>query len=913
MTLSNINNLLLMALLSLSIVSCGGGSSSTISTGLPDHPIFNRAVVSASPSYSPSGDTIDTTPTFSWKAIDNATVYYLGHQDVETDTNWHEYIIPASQADCNSITYMCSYTPDNFSFSIGDKKVWWITAKVSGHWQAWSRPHVFNIIKNPVVDVAAPKTIAPKGSITTLAPTFTWSAIADASQYQLGIENTYPSGNWKDYIISATQAACENTTHDCSYTPGNPDFVVGNKKTWWVRAKVNGRWGQWSKDTDITIVNNTVPDTVKPVISLKGKSLINLKVGASYTDAGATAADNKDGNITNKIIVNNSVNTNKIGTYFITYNVSDSKGNKAEQVTRKVVVAQNFYYVSTQGNNTNNGFTENKSWATLQYAVSQLKAGDLLYVRGGSYHESHVNITAKGTANKPIRIKAYPGEKPILDGRKSEFLKTNNTSWEVVNIQKNIFRSTAKYDDGWNAYGFLEENGNFYHLVTYKSYEALISDTQLWTSDGTSYVGPGIYWDNEEKRIYVRLSRPSQEATSQTFDLSDSLDPRKTKLHIGLKERGLIFNNAEYITVDGLNIYAYEETARVFTGNHINFKNMELLVGQYGIILSDTAGFDYLIDNVTFRMHLPDWIAWADMKIEPKPAGNIKLTSMSITGSQIEIKNSKFIDTHDAITASGHDIYVHHNYMETEDDAIQLGSSSYNTEFSYNKVIGPGPSHDGDNINNPFPGTTYIHHNIIDASKPIFWARKDPTHTIDGKYTKNPIKPHNIFGSHGTCVTGNPWKIYNNTLIGSSKVSYTDHGYTQWCKNTTGVKHEVYNNIILLKEDWIFYRGWEKFDNNDIYDGNQYWRPESSVQPFYYNLITGTTPKNYKTLADFKTSPDFATTGWELNGIVADPKLDNNYRPSSSNPAAKGAINLKNRGWPGADGAVYRGALKPHI
>ena len=904
--------IILVSIISLNMVSCGGRSSKNTTGNSPiDHPQFNAARVSASPSYSPSGDTIDTSPTFSWKVINNATDYTFGHEGVNTATDWHEYTVSSSQASCDTVTQICSYTPQDFTFSVGDKNVWWIMAKVAGNWKPWSRPHVFKIVNNHS-DVESPKTITPKGNITTLAPKFTWSTVSQATQYQIGFEDTYPSGNWKDYILSASQAGCQNTDQNCSYIPSNTNFAVGNKKTWWVRANVNGQWAKWSKDTNFTITHNVVPDIVKPIISLNGETTVNLLIGASYTDAGVMASDNKDGNITNNVIVNNPVDTTKVGTYIITYNVADSNGNKAKQVTRTVVVAQKIYFVSTQGNNSNDGLTEDKSWATLQYAVSQLKAGDLLYIRGGSYYESHVNITAKGSASKPIMIKAYPGEKPILDGRKPEFLKVPNRRWEIVDTQKNIYRSTATYDNGWNAYGFLEESGNFYHLVTYKSYEALSSDTELWTTDGKTYVGPGVYWNKEEKRVYVRLLRPSQEAVNQTFDIPKKLDPREIKLHIGFKERGLIFNNAEYVTVNGLDIYAYEETARVFTGNHINFKNMELLVGQYGIILSDDVGVDYLIDNVTFRMHLPDWVSWVDMKIDPKPASLIKLTSMSITGSQIEIKNSKFIDTHDAITASGHDIYVHHNEMETEDDAIQLASSSYNVEFSYNKVIGPGPSHDGDNISNQYPGTTYIHHNIIDASKMIFWTRKDPTNTIARKYTNNPIKSHNIFGSHGACINGDPWKIYNNTLIGSSKVSYTDHGYTGWCKNKTGKKHEVYNNIILLKEDWIFYRGWENFDGGDIYDGNQYWRPENSVQPFFYNLIVGGARNNYKTLAAFKASLDFSTTGWELNGIFADPQLDDSYRPSFSSPAGVGAINLKNRGWPGADGATYRGALKPH-
>jgi hypothetical protein len=63
-----------------------------------------------------------------------------------------------------------------------------------------------------------------------------------------------------------------------------------------------------------------------------------VNFGASYTDAGATASDNVDGDITGSIVTVNSVNTGSLGTYNVTYNVTDANGNAADQVTRTVNV-----------------------------------------------------------------------------------------------------------------------------------------------------------------------------------------------------------------------------------------------------------------------------------------------------------------------------------------------------------------------------------------------------------------------------------------------------------------------------------------------------------------------------------------------------------------------------------------------
>jgi len=81
-----------------------------------------------------------------------------------------------------------------------------------------------------------------------------------------------------------------------------------------------------------------VVDTTIPVINLKGNQTETIEVNSSYVDAGATASDNYDGVITANIVKEGIVNENEVGSYLITYDVSDSSGNKAEQVTRIVNV-----------------------------------------------------------------------------------------------------------------------------------------------------------------------------------------------------------------------------------------------------------------------------------------------------------------------------------------------------------------------------------------------------------------------------------------------------------------------------------------------------------------------------------------------------------------------------------------------
>ena len=81
-----------------------------------------------------------------------------------------------------------------------------------------------------------------------------------------------------------------------------------------------------------------VTDTTAPVITLVGDTQITVEVGSTYTDFGATASDNYDGDITADIVTVNNVNVNTAGQYVVTYNVTDSSGNEATEVTRVVNV-----------------------------------------------------------------------------------------------------------------------------------------------------------------------------------------------------------------------------------------------------------------------------------------------------------------------------------------------------------------------------------------------------------------------------------------------------------------------------------------------------------------------------------------------------------------------------------------------
>lgn len=87
-------------------------------------------------------------------------------------------------------------------------------------------------------------------------------------------------------------------------------------------------------------VTNELPQDNIPVITLIGNTTINLTLNDNYTEPGFSATDDVDGDITANVIVSgDTVDTSVIGTYVITYNVSDSAGNAATEVKRTIMVS----------------------------------------------------------------------------------------------------------------------------------------------------------------------------------------------------------------------------------------------------------------------------------------------------------------------------------------------------------------------------------------------------------------------------------------------------------------------------------------------------------------------------------------------------------------------------------------------
>lgn len=162
-------------------------------------------------------------------------------------------------------------------------------------------------------------------------------------------------------LNNASFTSCADSITYNSLVDGDHDFTVRSTDSVGNQTTASYSW---------TI------DTIKPVITRSGPAQVIIELGDTYSDQGATASDNMDGNITDNIFTSGSVNTNAPGKYVITYNVNDAAGNSADEVTRTVLVFDDDDADKDMEDNApNDGDANNDGTAdSLQANVTSLKS-----------------------------------------------------------------------------------------------------------------------------------------------------------------------------------------------------------------------------------------------------------------------------------------------------------------------------------------------------------------------------------------------------------------------------------------------------------------------------------------------------------------------------------------------------------
>ena len=257
------------------------------------------------------------------------------------DTEECSYEVDGTELDVTDLSDNCGTATVTYSYDIG-----------SGTTTSSTLAGVEFPVGSTIVTVTAtddattPNTSMPQTMTVTIvddeAPTFL--AADDASFNADASGCTYTvSGTALD--VTALVDNCGSATVEYSYDVGNGpetsttlDGVVFPAGTTVVSITATDNAATPNTSAAQT-TEITVTDGEAPQITLTGDNPQVIECPDGYTELGATASDNCDGDISSSIVIDASaVDVTTPGTYTVTYNVMDASGNNAVEVTRSVTV-----------------------------------------------------------------------------------------------------------------------------------------------------------------------------------------------------------------------------------------------------------------------------------------------------------------------------------------------------------------------------------------------------------------------------------------------------------------------------------------------------------------------------------------------------------------------------------------------
>jgi hypothetical protein len=178
------------------------------------------------------------------------------------------------------------------------------------------------------------------------------------------------------------------------------------------------------------------------------------------------------------------------------------------------------YYVTTGGSSSGDG-SSSKPWS-LAYAFSMpsaLRAGDTIWVRGGTYNGTFT-AQLKGSSTAPITVRAYPGERATLRNSNSMVIDIYGCSyvnfWGLEIAGSESSRDSAAYPSTYGIrvnQGVASNNVKFINMVVHDvqamgfGWWQALTNSEIYGSliyfNGTTKLDHGVYLHNVSGNKYL--------------------------------------------------------------------------------------------------------------------------------------------------------------------------------------------------------------------------------------------------------------------------------------------------------------------------------------------------------------------------------------------------------------------------
>lgn len=507
-------------------------------------------------------------------------------------------------------------------------------------------------------------------------------------------------------------------------------------------------------------------------------------------------------------------------------------------------------FVSKSGSDTTGDGSLDSPYQSIQHAINNIDSTCQICVREGTYRECNIQVAQSGTESKKLTVINFPGENVLVDS------SADLGPWAIANAALDIYCSNATVpDENWCGSWF---DGECWQSLVYYRDKASF-ESQVYTVDtGPRYVGPGMFYENGQ--ICVRTT-PVPQSVMECGTTSTLFNPNDVPFRISTCQQTFA-HIGSHIEINGI------DTAGACIGhrvegstNDVCILNSDIANNAIGVLINPGAT-DVVVNNNEFSATFPEWLAWTDLKGgdgQSRPADHWtqRVAGVNADGvTNLTVTNNNYKRALDAGVWGGiTNGDFSYNSGLVLDDGIQLGSDSVNVEIHDNTMFGAGPSHN-DEVDSIAPGTTYIYKNKITCVD-FLWGKDDPNNILRASYTG--CASTIAFSSHtgADLVSGDPWKIYNNTIECATEDKSRAMGYQLWQGiNTTGVDHEVYNNIFIVTDN-----GYHDADIDTSVAGQKYENNSYIGGLFREDVQPGTV--DFATLADWQSSAFATSTGWD--------------------------------------------------
>jgi hypothetical protein len=613
------------------------------------------------------------------------------------------------------------------------------------------------------------------------------------------------------------------------------------------------------------------------------------------------------------------------------------------------------YFVDALKGDDQNPGSEKSPFKTLKKSLSVLQPGGTLYLRAGVYYEP-LYVALRGTADKPITIRGYRGERAVIDASLPEFSQDPANAWDPVAGSDGEYRSRRTYPNLRDIIGSFGDSmiglQTYWHLqdlcATNENYSTAgkldpNKDTKVGDTDiDPIYVGPGIFYDAQTGYIHARLA-PTHLPGIDNYN--GESDPRKLPLVLSaFRTEPLHVDQGEHLKFQDLVIRGGGyNTVILDRCTDIDFDNITIHAGTYGIMVRNTTKLRFWKSGIYGNLGGP-WTFRSDNSLRSRPGRNTRdiarLTAHALwvldTGGEYsvysmpynddwEIAYSTFVDSHDGLYLGGVNLKFHHNLMDNmQDDGIYLTPmytrykdepklDIYDNIFSrcLSTLAFGGPEETTD--------TVYVHNNIFDLRGMIKYAR--PTVGLP------PPKPSlgRAQGDHSRV----PWDtlmMYNNTFV----MGDASDPLMGWTNNVNPDRpRRLFDNIFLHLQPLGSYAIGKAAASskkkattkvaapaempNFVEDGNIFWSPVNGEK------VAANFFDAFRASDAFTKSKELYPDGSSTHSIVADPKFTrvdvdfvhaNDYSLQAGSPAIGAGVPIPTD-WPEAN--LAKDGAKPDI